>query len=304
ETPEGVTDETSDAMEHEADKADGEDLVEGVQDLADTEAGEGPTLADDQEDGGSRETLAAASGAAATGRQTTRRASTAPREPRVREPKPSRSAIAREERRRRSEARRRRRRIIYTVLGGSLAALLIAGLVLPELIANLVSPPALQEDETAGTPAQIQEGDIIEPGAEHAGYSTTPATSGPRYAEPLPWGVYDEPQPEEAIVRNLEMGGIAFNHNLADPQAIDELAAFVQELPDFPGCYVMAPHEGVPEGEVVLTAWGWFQEFQGVDTTEKGLFVGAHRNDGPEFHGSACGYEPEEGAPAENGGQG
>ena len=39
-------------------------------------------------------------------------------------------------------------------------------------------------------------------------YKTDPATSGPHFQVPAPWGVYDEPIPAVIRVHNLEHGGI------------------------------------------------------------------------------------------------
>ena len=35
-----------------------------------------------------------------------------------------------------------------------------------------------------------------------------------------------------------------------------DLRRFVEELPRYPGCYVVHPYGGVPAGRVTLTAWG------------------------------------------------
>ncbi|MEX2431213.1 MAG: DUF3105 domain-containing protein [Dehalococcoidia bacterium] len=215
----------------------------------------------------------------------------APRPPR--QPRPSRRTTAREARRHRSHARRSRRQLIIGVLGGAVAAMLILGLV----IGDFGLTPQPTDPGTAprvGTETTIQSGGIIAPGAEHAGYEHTPPTSGPRYEEPAPWGVYDERQEDEAVVRNLQVGGVVFNHNLTSQEAVNDLRSFVEGLPGYPACYVMHPYPEVPEGAVVLTSWGWTQQLNGVDRTGMADFVNDHRNQGDEFLNTNCGVVPPE----------
>ena len=203
---------------------------------------------------------------------------------------PSRRTVAREQRRRRSEGRRSRRRRIY-LLGGSLVALaLIAGLVLPSLGGLTTQTTVEQPDGSApavGEEVAIQPGGIVEPDAEIT-YSTSPPTSGPRLETPAPWGVHDEQVPNEALVRNLHVGGIAFNYGAADETALAGLLSFVETLPDYPGCYVAHPYPGVPDGEVTLTAWGWTHTVPLADTAEMEAFVESHRNQGEAYLGPDC----------------
>lgn len=52
-------------------------------------------------------------------------------------------------------------------------------------------------------------------GAKHAAYTTSPATSGPHYADntsPTAWGVYVQEVPEEVFIHNLEHGGVVITY--------------------------------------------------------------------------------------------
>ena len=88
---------------------------------------------------------------------------------------------------------------------------------------------------------------------------------------------------------NLEHGGIVINHNLTDAGSVARLNEFVQTQPGFPGCFIVQPHDAVSPGEVVLTAWGLLQRYDGMDSEGMQRFIDTHRNQGPERLGSSCG---------------
>ena len=205
----------------------------------------------------------------------------------------SRRTIARDDRRRRSARKGSRRRWVIGIGGGSIALMLIAGLFLPSV--NLRSTTALDQGDDAplaGTAVPIQLGDTIEPGASHDAYSTQPPTSGPRYAEPAPWGVHEAQIADETVVRNLEVGAVVFNYNLESEAEVTDLRQLVEALPGYPGCYVVHPYAGVPAGSVTLTAWGWTQQVAGVDRFLIQTFATDHLNDGPQHLDLSCGAPP------------
>lgn len=204
-----------------------------------------------------------------------------PQRQKQRDPQRERRAQARDARRSRALTRKRRRRIFLwvAVAIGSLA--LIVGLVLPSLP---IGPRAADGSRSGGPGERIPDmGNAhILPGADHTPYNSIPPTSGPHYANEVPWGVYQEPQVDERVVHNLEHGGVAFNYNLSDQPTIDGLVKFVQEQNRYP-CYLVAqPYPKLPEGKIVLTAWGVLQEFDSVDAAGMQTFVDAYRNKGPE----------------------
>ena len=207
---------------------------------------------------------------------------------------PSRQTIARDERRDRSGRRTSRRRWFYGIGGGTIAIMLIAGLFLPSLPGPGTTASADQVDDTppSGTAVPVQPGDIIEPGAGHDPYSTLPPTSGPRYAEPAPWGAHDAQIDDETVVRNLAVGAVVFNHNLESEAEVSDLRLFVESLPGYPGCYVVHPYAAVPSGSVTLTSWGWTQQVAGVDRFLMETFVDDHVNLGAQFLGLSCGAPP------------
>ena len=202
---------------------------------------------------------------------------------------PSRRTVARQERRQRATVKRTRKRRFFMAGGLIIALALIAGLALPSFGVN-PTPTAPEPREVAGTQLAIQEGDLLGPG-ETAQYDTSPPTSGPSWAEAAAWGVHEEQAADEAVVRNLRNGGIAFNYRLASDSQRTELQAFVESLPGYPDCYVLQPHAEVDEGEITLTAWGWVDTLTPGDTGAMRDFVDDHRANGPdaESPGEACG---------------
>ncbi len=212
---------------------------------------------------------------------------------RVEPRKPSRRTIAREQRRRRSESKRSRRRRFYLIGGSAIALALIAGLILPGIGGLTVpgatdQPPAEERDPLTGTQVDIQPGGLIESDTTIT-YTTTPPASGPRLETAAAWGIHEEQVPDEAIVRNLEQGAVVFNHGLVEESDLADLQAFVEGQPGYPGCYVVHPYPGVPEGSVTLTSWGWTHTAELSDKTVIDAFVTDHRNQAPMFLDNNCG---------------
>jgi len=201
----------------------------------------------------------------------------------------SRSTVARQERRIRSEAKKARKRRIYTAGGSLIALALIAGLVLPS-IGGGISTASETSDQVVknltGEKIEIQPGEIITD-ASVVQYATTPPTSGPRLAQLAEWGFHSEQVNDGIIVRNLEYGGVVFNHGLQG-NAVQELKAFVEGLPGYPGCYLVNPYPGIQDGQVVMTAWGWTHEVKADNTNEMDQFAKDHRNKGPLYINNAC----------------
>ena len=202
---------------------------------------------------------------------------------------PSKSTEARDERRRRAQARKSRRRLFYGLGGGAIAAALIAGLVLPSLgnIGGFGGGNTAGDDGTAvssqGTLPSVGTEIAVLPGAG------SPPTTGTSEAALAAWGVHDSRVADEAVVRNLERGAVVLNYNLADEFAVQDLVAFAESQQGFPGCFVMHPYEGVTEGTVTLTSWGWLQNYPGTDKAGMQGFIQDHRNGGAQYIDATCG---------------
>ena len=201
-----------------------------------------------------------------------------------------RRSQSREDRRQRSTSRKTRRRIVYTTFGGAVALALIIGLFLPGFGDQAQTPSLPDQGAAVGAAAPIQEAVLVADGAPHDAYSTTPPNSGFYSPTLAPWGVSDDPVPDERVVANLRQGAVAVSHNLQDPGEAARLREVVEALPGYPACVVMRPYDALAPGAVVLTAWGRILEAQGVDDADIPAFFDAHRNDqAPSFVGNDCG---------------
>src|SRR5437899_510719 len=107
-----------------------------------------------------------------------------------------------EEFRRRQDADRRRQLIVRVGIG--VVAVLVLGLVAAFITVQANRP-------TTGQRVLELSRDHVARGDSHQPYNSVPATSGPHWSDqgaPVPFGVYEEPIPDEAAVHNLEHGDI------------------------------------------------------------------------------------------------
>jgi hypothetical protein len=183
-----------------------------------------------------------------------------------------------EERLRRLEASGRTRTTRYLSLA-VVAVLLAAG------VALAWGPLSGVLDRGAAARGQQfpnQGRDHVSPGQPHAAYNSNPPTSGPHHPDPLRWGVYDTPQPDEALVHNLEHGGIVVAYNCPDG-----CPALVEQLKDLVGQYrskvvlLPRPNKDVPY-RITLTAWTWLDGFDDFNAARIQAFIAAHKDRGPE----------------------
>ena len=170
----------------------------------------------------------------------------------------------------RRQAKKRRRRIYYTIVAGTIGLLVILSFLIPELLRT--SRPATQE-AVPGQEVEMMEYMPIAEGSEHEPYKTTPPTSGPYYDSPAPWGIYETELPDERMVRNLYLTGVAINYNLTDAAQIAKLREFVKRQPDYPCYLILQPYARIAEGTVAITAWGRLDVMTGVDEERLQEFV-------------------------------
>jgi hypothetical protein len=136
-------------------------------------------------------------------------------------------------------------------------------------------------------PSQGQ--DHIAVNAAHLAYNSDPPTSGPHYANPVRWGVYDKLVPDEYLVHNLEHGGIVINY-VCDGDctaAINQLSNYARRYsPDVFTGILLAPRNSLPDGaKVSLTAWTKRLLLKSVDTQKIDDFIKTYFNKGPESAG-------------------
>jgi hypothetical protein len=134
----------------------------------------------------------------------------------------------------------------------------------------------------------------VRKGEEHPPYNSRPATSGWHWSilfeAPVPWGIYTEPIADEAMVHNLEHGGIGIQYNCRDcSELVRRLEDFysryaaANRLPRYPGStkMVIAPYYDM-ESRLALTAWGRIDTLDEFDESRIERFVAAYRDQGPE----------------------
>ena len=147
-----------------------------------------------------------------------------------------------------------------------------------------------------GRAVALQGNTNIGKGEQHPAYSTKPATSGPHWniggEAPVDWGVYKEPIPDEAMVHNLEHGGIAIQYNCRDcPDLVAQLEGFYSRyttdpshrLPLYPSStkLVVAPYYDMTT-RIALTAWCRIDSMDTFDEERALRFIEAYRDKGPE----------------------
>jgi len=116
-------------------------------------------------------------------------------------------------------------------------------------------------------------------GSDRPEYNSNPPTSGPHYAVPANWGIYDEPLPDEQLVHNLEHGGIWISYRDAgDQEAVNKLKSVAD---DFTIKVILTPR---PENDsrIAVAAWGRLLKLADFDEQQIRDFIGAFINRGPE----------------------
>jgi Protein of unknown function (DUF3105) len=102
------------------------------------------------------------------------------------------------------------------------------------------------------TPALVGEHSVTTPSGTSKEWTTTPPTSGPHYAIPVVYGLYDEPVNQAQLVHNLEHGAIAVQYGEDVPEeTVQQLREFTQS---HPRGTVLAPYPALGD-QISLGAW-------------------------------------------------
>jgi hypothetical protein len=110
-------------------------------------------------------------------------------------------------------------------------------------------------------------------------YNTDPPTSGQHWGNTAPWGISDEPVPNELQVHNLEHGGVVIQYNSSvTPEEIAELESIASQC-DVK--LILAPRPEM-EQRIALTAWTKYLNLETVDRAAIQDFIDAHVDEGPE----------------------
>lgn len=179
---------------------------------------------------------------------------------------------AREQRRaaERQVATRQRRKRLFT---WGAVALAVAGVIALVVAANLRRPGPGERIPIVGR-AHITQG------SRESGYNSNPPTSGPHWPSPAPWGVHTQPLPDEALVHNLEHGGVWISYKDGkDTDLADKLA-------EVAGRYrtkvIMTPRPK-NDAPIAVAGWGRLLKLQRFDEARIVEFINAYRGKlGPE----------------------
>ena len=107
---------------------------------------------------------------------------------------------------------------------------------------------------------------------DHIAYNSIPPTSGPHIGNIAPWGVHDEPIPNEMQVHNLEDGGVMVQYraDLVSSDQIKELTDIVAEVGR--KHIIIAPYPDM-EHTIAVTAWNRLLILEVVDADLIGEFI-------------------------------
>ena len=142
-----------------------------------------------------------------------------------------------------------------------------------------------------GTEIPVERADHV-PDGDPVDSPSDPPTSGSHYGDPMPAGFYTEESPEYLaadhdgyLIHSLEHGYVVFWYNceLLDTQGCDDLLANIQDTMDefnsfkliaFPRLSISVP--------LVMTSWGYLQEFESYDARLADKFIQTNQSLAPE----------------------
>lgn len=148
------------------------------------------------------------------------------------------------------------------------------------VIALIAIPIVLNARRLANLPGEgfaSQGNTHIQLGAAHPPYNSDPPTSGWHTPELGSWGSYEEVQPDERLIHNLEDGGVILWYRNGTPEENDRRIQALEEVSQGYRRIVIAPREEMPT-TYALTAWQRLQRFDDIDREGMREFIEA-------FHG-------------------
>ena len=189
-----------------------------------------------------------------------------------------------------------RRTIVLIAAAGAVVLVLVAG-AFAFTLGGDDKPDARAALEAAGCTltavpaAQPRDHSVASPTGTSKKWNTNPPTSGPHYAVPVVWGMYDEPVNQAQLVHNLEHGGIAVQYgDKVSAETVQQLKTFVQ---DHSRGTVLAPYPELGD-QIALGAWvtpsanepdngtGYLAKCSSFDQDAFEAFFAAYQFQGPE----------------------
>jgi hypothetical protein len=146
------------------------------------------------------------------------------------------------------------------------------------------------QEPQIGTKHSAQGNKHIPQGEAHEAYNSSPASSGPHYADssaPTNWGIYTQEVPDEIFIHNEEHGGVVVTYNpklLASDQIkkLQTLFAAPFSNKDFqPSRFILTPRSKNKQA-IELASWGWTLGLDKYDEAKLLKFYEQHSNKAPE----------------------
>src|SRR3989338_2998894 len=110
-------------------------------------------------------------------------------------------------------------------------------------------------------------------------YNSNPPTSGPHFATPASWGVYDKELPDQQVIHNLEHGGVWITYKS------DLEKEIVEKLKEIAASYkskVIVTPRAANDSKIALASWERLLKLDSYNEEEIKDFVARMRNKGPE----------------------
>lgn len=198
----------------------------------------------------------------------------------ARAPKPTTVRASRREQR--HVKRRRQERL-------KLAGWIVAAVVVVGVVVYAVSASS-NGGRPAANPAEQaipNEGRNHVPDGTPLQFAHYPPSSGDHYGTPLPWGFYEEAQPEGNWIHSLEHGGVAVLYNCPEgcPELVDQLRGFFDSAPAT-RCnetrLVVLPYSQGMEKPLTAVAWGHQLDLETFDADALTNFFLRYEDQGPE----------------------
>src|SRR3989338_9292633 len=187
--------------------------------------------------------------------------------------KKQRRELRRQEQRERQKLGQRkntRNRILKWTAGFLALGIISYGLFL--LISRTTTP-------RPGESIAIQGRDHISVGSSHPEYNSNPPTSGPHYAQPTPWGVYQDELKDENVIHSMEHGGIWISYQSGID---DETKAKIEAIgKKYSGSVVVSPRS-TNDSSIALASWGRLEKLSSFDEARILEFIKRNKNKSPE----------------------
>ncbi len=188
--------------------------------------------------------------------------------------KKERKELRREERQSEKEATYKNRKI-KRFLKWTVWLVIIAAILYGLVWLTTVNVPKEMGQEY---PNQGQE--HIAVGATHVPYNSNPPTSGPHYAQPAGWGVYQQNGlPDEQLIHNLEHGGIWISYS--NDVATDTIQKIEDLAKQYPNKLIVTPRSK-DDTKIVLASWQHLLKLDAFDEATILNFIKSNKNRSPE----------------------